>query len=248
MPFNGSGTFVRVYNWLTDKINGVNITASRVDTEDDGFAAGLTNCVTRDGQGKMGTTFTPSSDAAYDVGAPSAQWRIGYFSGSVFAQDYVQNTGVGLLLTAQSVTNSNTPAVIPSLGFVPVSPASYLIEARLCMTANTAAGPGGVRCGLYTNFVNADHELVTVYGNVNGTTVPTPIGFASSSANAPTISYTSVSTAGFAANWLEFKGTINILNVTGSAVIGLHFCQNTAIPGGTLTVETPSYIKATRVS
>lgn len=49
--FNGSGTFVRSYNWVTDAANGVNITASRVDTEDDGYAAGLTNCITRDGQG-----------------------------------------------------------------------------------------------------------------------------------------------------------------------------------------------------
>lgn len=49
--FNGSGTFVRSYNWVTDAANGINITASRFDTEDDGFAGGLSNCLTRDGQG-----------------------------------------------------------------------------------------------------------------------------------------------------------------------------------------------------
>jgi hypothetical protein len=48
--FNGSGTFVRSYNWQNDAASAINITASRFDTEDDGFAAGLTNCITRDGQ------------------------------------------------------------------------------------------------------------------------------------------------------------------------------------------------------
>lgn len=51
MPFDGSGNFVRIYNWVTDKLNNIDITSSREDAEDDGFAAGLTNCLTRDGQG-----------------------------------------------------------------------------------------------------------------------------------------------------------------------------------------------------
>jgi len=50
MPFNGSGIFNRVYNWVTDKANSVLVTASRMDGEDDGFATGLSNCMTRDGQ------------------------------------------------------------------------------------------------------------------------------------------------------------------------------------------------------
>lgn len=50
MAFNGSGTFARLYNWVTDKNSGRFITASRMDAEMDGFATGLSNCVTRDGQ------------------------------------------------------------------------------------------------------------------------------------------------------------------------------------------------------
>jgi len=63
MPFNGSGLFVRAYNWVQDKVNGINITASRMDGDSDGFAAGLSNCVTRDGQGKMTSNFNPGADA-----------------------------------------------------------------------------------------------------------------------------------------------------------------------------------------
>jgi len=48
--YNGSGTFVRSFSWASDASNGINISASRMDTEDNGFATGLSNCLTRDGQ------------------------------------------------------------------------------------------------------------------------------------------------------------------------------------------------------
>ena len=50
MAFNGSGTFNRIHNCVTDLANSVAITASRMDTEQDGFATGLSNCITKDGQ------------------------------------------------------------------------------------------------------------------------------------------------------------------------------------------------------
>lgn len=48
--YNGSGTFVRTYDWTTDEGNGIDIEASRMDTEDDGFATGLSTAITKDGQ------------------------------------------------------------------------------------------------------------------------------------------------------------------------------------------------------
>jgi hypothetical protein len=50
MAFNGSGTFNRLYNWVTDKANSIVITASRFDDEMDGMATGLSTCITKDGQ------------------------------------------------------------------------------------------------------------------------------------------------------------------------------------------------------
>jgi hypothetical protein len=50
MAFNGSGTFARIYNWVTDQNNSVDITASRFDTEMDGMATGISNAICRDGQ------------------------------------------------------------------------------------------------------------------------------------------------------------------------------------------------------
>ena len=50
MAYNGSGTFVRLYNWVTDRNAGVKIQAVRMDAELDGIATGLSNAVTKDGQ------------------------------------------------------------------------------------------------------------------------------------------------------------------------------------------------------
>ena len=50
MPFNGSGTFQRVHSWTADRSNGIRVRSDRMDAEDDGYAAGLSNCIARDGQ------------------------------------------------------------------------------------------------------------------------------------------------------------------------------------------------------
>jgi hypothetical protein len=130
MPFNGSGTFNRVYNWVTDKVNGVNITASRVDTEDDGFATGLTNCVTRDGQGKMGADFLPGVTATYGLGSGAVTWatingititdfarlsQVAPFSMALAgdAYVYVKNTTTGVTATAYlQAINDATRSVV----------------------------------------------------------------------------------------------------------------------------------------
>lgn len=50
MAYNGSGTFARLYNWVTDRNNTIKIRADRMDAEMNGFADGLTNAICRDGQ------------------------------------------------------------------------------------------------------------------------------------------------------------------------------------------------------
>lgn len=72
--FNGSGVFVRSYSWTSDAANNIDITASRVDTEDTGFASGLSLCVTRDGQGQMAADFLPSAASTYKLGNASFPW------------------------------------------------------------------------------------------------------------------------------------------------------------------------------
>lgn len=74
MAFDGNGNFLRLHNWTTDAANGVDINASEMDGEDNGFAAGLTNCVTRDGQGKMSVDLTPAVDNTLNLGTLSRRW------------------------------------------------------------------------------------------------------------------------------------------------------------------------------
>lgn len=50
MPFNGSGVFTRIYSWITDAANGLNVDATRMDTDTNDIANGLTSCITKDGQ------------------------------------------------------------------------------------------------------------------------------------------------------------------------------------------------------
>lgn len=50
MAYNGSGSFIRLYNWVTDRTNGIKIRADRFDAELDGIASGLSNAICKDGQ------------------------------------------------------------------------------------------------------------------------------------------------------------------------------------------------------
>ena len=50
MAFDGNGTFLRLYSWVMDATNSVKIRADRHDDEDNNFADGLSNCITKDGQ------------------------------------------------------------------------------------------------------------------------------------------------------------------------------------------------------
>jgi hypothetical protein len=55
MPYDENGNFIRTDRWEDDKNAGINIITSHHDREDDNFANGLTQCVTRDGRGKFNT-------------------------------------------------------------------------------------------------------------------------------------------------------------------------------------------------
>lgn len=50
--WNGAGVFTRVYSWVADAAAGIDISASRIDSDTNNITSnGLGNCLTRDGQG-----------------------------------------------------------------------------------------------------------------------------------------------------------------------------------------------------
>jgi hypothetical protein len=70
MPFNGSGVFQRVRNWVADAAAGIKIRADYHDAEDDGFAAGLSNCITKDGQTVIQQNIPFNNRRIINLGAP----------------------------------------------------------------------------------------------------------------------------------------------------------------------------------
>jgi hypothetical protein len=50
MPFDGAGVFLRLRSWIADATAGVKIRADFHDDEDNNLAAGLSQCIVKDGQ------------------------------------------------------------------------------------------------------------------------------------------------------------------------------------------------------
>lgn len=75
MAFDGNGNFIRLHNWTSDAANVIDISASEMDAEDNGFAGGLSNCITRDGQGKPNADLLPATDNTYNLGSALSRWK-----------------------------------------------------------------------------------------------------------------------------------------------------------------------------
>lgn len=108
MPFNGSGSFTRVHDWTTDRDNNINITASRMDSEMDGMATGLTQCITKTGES------TPTSNlpmgSFIHTGVGNASERTHYAAaGQVQDSSFTWCGTAGG--TANALTLSPTPAI-----------------------------------------------------------------------------------------------------------------------------------------
>src|ERR1700761_1317894 len=104
MPFNGSGIFVRNFSWVSDASNSIPITASRMDSDTNDIALGLTNCVTRDGQS------TPTANL------PMGGFKFTNVANASASNEYVtlgQTGGLYLPLAGGTLTGTVTTANIP---------------------------------------------------------------------------------------------------------------------------------------
>lgn len=73
MAFNGSGVFQRLYNWVNDAAASIKIRADRMDAEMDGFAQGLSTCITKDGQTTITANLPMSTYRHTGVGAATSR-------------------------------------------------------------------------------------------------------------------------------------------------------------------------------
>lgn len=108
MSFNGSGVFVRLYNWVTDRANNIVVSADRMDAEDDGFAAGLSNCITKDGQQTITNDIPWSNHKITGLGTATVRsdaTNLGQVQDST--AQWSSTTGG----TANAITVSTSPAI-----------------------------------------------------------------------------------------------------------------------------------------
>jgi hypothetical protein len=121
MAFNGSGTFNRIYNWVTDKGNSVAVTASRMDAEQDGIATGLSNCITKDGQTTISANIPFNSKKITGLGNGSART-------DSIALGQVQDGTYTTLGTVGGSADTYTASPTPVLTAYPSTIASYTIK------------------------------------------------------------------------------------------------------------------------
>lgn len=72
MAFDGNGTFNRIMNWVQDAAAGIKIVADRHDQQDDDFASGLSNCLTKDGQTQPTANIPMNGRKITALGDPTA--------------------------------------------------------------------------------------------------------------------------------------------------------------------------------
>jgi hypothetical protein len=105
--FNGSGVFLRTYNWTNDANAAINIRADRMDTEDTGFASGLSNVICKDGQTTITANLPMAGFLHTNVG--NASMRTQYA-----ALGQVQDSSVlliGSIAGTNTITGNLTPAI-----------------------------------------------------------------------------------------------------------------------------------------
>ncbi len=107
MPYNGSGVFTRLYDWTDERDAANNIDSVKMDAEDDGFATGLSNAITKDGQTTVTANLPMASYKHTNVGAASA--RTDYARA-----DQIQDSGfqlIGSISGTDTITGSLTPSI-----------------------------------------------------------------------------------------------------------------------------------------
>jgi hypothetical protein len=130
MAFNGSGTFNRLYSWVQDAANGINIDATRSDNELNGFATGLSNCVTRDGQSPFLANIPAGGFKITGLGTPTS-------TGDAATYEFVNTTAAN-----EWKLESNTVAYIGPTSFRVLGgdyTATYHVGRRVKIVNNTGA-------------------------------------------------------------------------------------------------------------
>lgn len=156
MAFNGSGTFSRLYNWAVDAAGGVKIRADRMDSEMNGFATGLSTCITKDGQTTITANLPMSTYKHTNVGSASSRTDYARFDQLQDGKtNWVDSGG-----TADSLTATYSPAI------------TTLVDGQLCYVragaANATTTPTFSPNGLTARVIVKNGGAALAAGDISG--------------------------------------------------------------------------------
>lgn len=169
MAFNGSGVFVRLYNWVNDAAANIKIRADRMDNEMNDFATGLSTCITKDGQTTVIANLPMAGFRHTGVGDATARTQ---YSSFAQLQDgkaaWVDGGGSADAITA-SYSIPITSLVDGQLCFVRATAANTTTTPTFspsALTARTIVKNGGQ--ALVAGDISGDgHELILRYDLTN---------------------------------------------------------------------------------
>ena len=156
MPWSG-GVYTRGYpSWTNDANNNLAISATKFDTEDNDFAAGLNNCLTIDGLNKPNATLNWSQVIALTKGSDGTLLSVARTNG-------VNNP----LMTIKAADSSNTIQLCSGTGSsgVAIGPSSVSFGNTSDNQTFAFLGTGAVNLGSITN--NAAY-VVTINAGPTG--------------------------------------------------------------------------------
>lgn len=156
MAFNGSGTFNRLYDWTAERDAGNNIDSTKMDQEDDGFATGLSACITKDGQTTITADLPMATYKHTGVGNGTART---HYAALGQAQD-----GLLAWAAAGGTANAITATYSPSI--------TSLSDGQLCFVragaANTTATPTFSPSGLTARTIVKEGGNALIAGDIAG--------------------------------------------------------------------------------
>lgn len=232
MAWSG-GVFSRVRNWAQDKLNSINPQAALFDQEDDNFATGLSNCVTKDGLNKPSATMDFNTQRLTALGdATGATDALNRQTADARYQLTLIQVAVKTATTARSSTGvSDDPHLLISL-----AAGSYSIDLFMSVLGQTA-GTAGFKFGWAFTGTSTAADFAVV-GFLNGATYTNP-----SVQLAATGFITAVGTNSVSKNWIRFSGFL-VVTVTGN----LKFQWATQNGGENTSAMLGSWMTATKLA
>ncbi len=232
MPYNGTGTFVRLYRWVTDKANGILINASRMDGEFDGIATALTDCVTRDGQSPATANLPMDGYIHTNVGNATARDQY-----AVVGQE--QDGSYTWCGTAGGSANAITITPSPAIAAYSAGQAFQFVSSA----ANT--GPATLNVsGLGTKSITKAGTTALAAGDIPSGAVVT-VRYDGTQFQLLNPAFTGVSSVALTGDGVVFNSTVSGSPITGSGTLApalLAQAKNTIFAGpSTGSNATPTF-------